>query len=72
MECKGFPKISLAAARVNANLSQDEAAKKIGVSRDTLRNYESGKTVPRWETVRKIEEVYRFPADYIFLSSGSL
>lgn len=28
MECKGFPKISLAAARVNANLSQDEAAKK--------------------------------------------
>ena len=72
MECKGFPKISLAAARVNANLSQDEAAKKIGVSRDTLRNYESGKTVPRWETVRKIEEVYHFPADYIFLSGGSL
>lgn len=67
-----IPKISLAAARVNAKLSQDEAAEKIGVTRKTLQNYELGKTIPNWETVRKIEEVYQFPADYIFLSGSSL
>ena len=66
-----IPKISLAAARVNAKLSQDEAAEKIGVTRKTLQNYELGKTIPNWETVRKIEEVYQFPADYIFLSGSS-
>lgn len=62
-----YPKISLAAARVNAGYSQKEAARLIGVSVATLQNYESGKTTPNWGTVNKIEEVYRFPLDYIFL-----
>lgn len=72
MQSQTFPKISLAAARVNAGLSQQEAAKKLGVSVATLQNYESGKTVPQWGTVQKIEKVYKFPADYIFLSKCSL
>lgn len=42
--------------------------KGLGVSVATLQNYESGKTVPQWGTVQKIEAVYNFPADFIFLS----
>lgn len=67
-----FPKITLAAARVNAGLKQQEAAKALGISVATLQNYESGKTIPQWNTVQKIESVYHFPADYIFLSGSSL
>lgn len=65
-EIRNFPKITLAAARVNAGLSQEEAAKELNVSKDTLSNYERGKSVPNWETVRKIETVYNFPSDFIF------
>lgn len=67
-----YPKITLAAARVNAGLSQAEAAHQLGITIATLQNYESGQTIPRWDTVRKIEALYQFPADYIFLSRCSL
>lgn len=60
------PKISLAAARVNAGLSQEEAAKKLSISKETLSNYERGKSIPNWDMVKKIESVYQFPTDYIF------
>ncbi len=59
-------RISLEAARVNANLIQKEAAKKIGISTATLQNYESGKTVPTWEMATKISKVYDFPLEHIF------
>nr|DAN08713.1 MAG TPA: Helix-turn-helix XRE-family like protein [Caudoviricetes sp.] len=72
MQTQKFPKISLAAARVNAGLSQQEAAQALGVSVATLQNYESGKTVPQWGTVQKIENVYKFPVDFIFFSAHSL
>lgn len=64
-----FPKIQLKAARVNANLSQDEAAEKLNISKATLQNYESGKTMPQWDMVKKIGEVYNFPTDYIFFGN---
>ena len=51
-------KISLAAARVNANLTQEGAAQKIGVNRSTIQNWENGKSYPSIPQVRKIEEVY--------------
>ena len=60
------PRISLAAARVNANLSQQEAAELLGVSRATLANYEAGRNVPDWDMVQKIGDVYHYPTDYIF------
>ena len=59
------PRISLKAARVNAGLSQKEAAEKLDISRATLQNYENGKTTPNVLMSRKIEELYRFPTDYI-------
>ena len=61
-----IPQISMAAARVNANMTQQEAAKKLGISKATLQNYEAGKTVPDWDMVHKIGSVYQFPHEYIF------
>lgn len=63
-----YPKIQLKAARVNANLSQDEAAEMLNISKATLQNYESGKTIPQRDMVKRIGEVYHFPIDYIFLA----
>lgn len=65
------PRISLKAARVNADLSQREAAKLLGVSTATLQNYEAGSTVPDILMSRKIEEIYHFPADYIFFGQSN-
>lgn len=62
-----IPKITLEAARVNAHLTQREAAKKLNIAAATLQNYESGKTTPDWKMVRKIEALYNYPIDYIFL-----
>lgn len=62
------PKISLKAARVNANLSQREAAELLRISRATLQNYESGITVPDWDKVAEIERVYNYPADNILFA----
>ena len=62
-----IPKISSEAARVNARFTQKDAAKALGISVATLRNYESGKTTPDWNLVRRIEKLYKYPVDYIFL-----
>ena len=66
-----YPRISLKAARVNANLSQRDAADALGVNVSTLQNYETGKTMPDWDMVKRIEKVYRFPIDYIIFASHS-
>ena len=60
-------KITLAAARVNAGLYQREAAKRLGITPETLRNYERGKQVPTWTTVKEMEKVYGISADNIII-----
>lgn len=51
-------KLTLKAARVNAGLTQKQAAQKIGISPTTLHNYESGKSVPNIATLQRIEDAY--------------
>lgn len=59
---------TLKTAREAKNLSQKDAAQKIGVSVDTLSNYERGKSYPDVPVIRKIEETYNIPYDrLIFL-----
>lgn len=50
--------ITLKAARVNAGLTQAQAAKKLGFNIYTLQNYESGKTFPDVPAIKKIENLY--------------
>lgn len=51
--------MTLKSARVNQNLTQEKAAELIGVSVDTLSNYEKGKTFPDVPIIKRIESVYR-------------
>lgn len=66
-----IPQISVKAARVNAGLSQKEAAEKLEISRSTLQYYEAGIRVPDILTARKIGDVYGFPVDYIFFGADN-
>ena len=51
-------KVTLKVARELRGLKQAEAAALIGISVDTLGNYERGKSYPDIPILRKIEEVY--------------
>lgn len=59
-------KISLEAARKNAGLTQKQAADKIGISPNTLRNYETGTTSPPLKRIEKICKVYKCRMSNIF------
>lgn len=61
-------KITLKAARVNAGLSQIEAAKRIGVAASTLRNWEAGKTFPNQPKIERMCEVYGISFDVLFFA----
>lgn len=66
-------KISLRAARVNANLSQKEAANLLGISNKTLGNWEKGITFPPADMILKICDLYGVSYDNLnFLPCDSL
>lgn len=48
-------------ARLSTGLTQERAAELLGLSVESLKQYEGGKTVPKDETVAKMVEVYRLP-----------
>ena len=50
--------ITLKAARVNVGLTQEEVAKKLGVSKYTIGNWENAKTFPDARQIRKLESLY--------------
>ena len=61
--------ITLKAARVNKNLTQKEAAALIGISVETLVNYEKGLSFPNVPVIKRIESVYGVQySDIIFLA----
>lgn len=51
-------KYTLKTAREKAGFNQAEASKLLGISTDTLGNYEKGKTYPDVPMIKKIEELY--------------
>jgi transcriptional regulator with XRE-family HTH domain len=57
--------INLKAARINKNLTQEEAAKQLGISKYTLSNYERGKSFPDVSVIKTIEKVYEVEYDNI-------
>lgn len=64
-------KISLAAARVNAGLTQDDAAKLMKVSKNTIIAWEKGTTEPKISQAKELSAIYNIPLDYIFLPCAS-
>ena len=52
--------------RKKANLTQEEASKKIGISRGSLANYECGLRRPSYEVMEAIADFYNVDLDTIF------
>lgn len=61
----GIVKISLAAARVNAELTQKELAEKCGVSESTIINWESGKSLPNVKMLGPLEDALGISLDCV-------
>lgn len=51
-------RLTLKTARELCGLNQEEAAKILNITADTLRNYEKGKSYPDVPMLRKIEKLY--------------
>lgn len=66
-------KITLKAARVNAGLTQKEAAEKLNVSNKTVWSWECGKAMPNVNKIDAICSLYGMSYDdIIFLPSNPL
>ena len=63
--------ITLKAARVNAGLTQVEAAKKLGKSPNTIILWENGTIAPDRANLYLLAEIYGISIDNIFLPNYS-
>ena len=60
-------KVSLKALRVNANLNQESAAKKLGITKRTLQHWECGVTSPTAFQLNDLCRIYGCTLGDIFL-----
>ena len=64
-------RISLKAARVSKNLTQEQAAKMLGISTNTLSNYERGKCFPKVTLIKRIEKLYEIEYKDLFFFNNN-
>ena len=62
-------KIQLKAARVNANLTQEEVAKTLKIGKNSIVNYESYTSVPSVGVATKLAALYGMKVDDIIWST---
>lgn len=62
--------MTLAAARVRIRLNQIEAAKKLGITVQTLRMWEKDSSKLRFNDMKKCASVYHVPVDHIFFGNA--
>lgn len=67
----GNYKVTLKAARVNAELTQTEAGSILGVSKETIINWELGRIIPKGYQLEALCNLYGVPKDNIFLPTKS-
>lgn len=63
--------ITLAAARVNAKLTQEEVANRMKIGKRTIINWEKGVVMPSFADLNMLSCIYGIPVDNIFLSRKS-
>lgn len=64
---------TLKTLRVNKNLTQEEASKKLGISPSTLSKWENYKSFPNAAEISKIEKLYGVGYnDIIFLPTNTV
>ena len=62
------PKITLKAARVNVNMTQDDAAKALGKTKQTIVNWESGRTEIKYKDLAFLSDMYGIPIEFLRIS----
>ncbi len=60
-----YPYLTPAAARVNAGMTQEAAAKEIGTTKATLIKWEKGEVSPNMEKAEIMARVYGWPLQFI-------
>lgn len=65
-----MPHINLDAVRVNAGMNQTEWANALGVTQNTVCNWEKGITEPSLTQVRTMSALSGIPIDFIFCPSN--
>lgn len=58
-------RISLRAARTNCNMTQNEVAERLRVTKKTVSSWENGKTLPALDKIEAICELYGLSYDDI-------
>lgn len=64
---QSVPPLKLSAARNNAGLTQKEAAEKLGISYQTLSQYERNPSGVKLGMLQKMSELYGIPIEFFFL-----
>ena len=57
--------------RIRMNMSQSQAAKRLGVSEPTLRKWERDSSTLTYKDMQRISNMYKIPLDYIFFGSNN-
>ena len=60
----------LKTARKNAGYTQMEASEIIGINRNTLAGYETGRTQPDFETLGMLADFYEVSVDWLLGTKG--
>lgn len=63
--------ISLAAARVNAGMTQEEVANAMNVGKQTVCNWENGKVELKISQARALSSLYKMPLRFIVMPTKS-
>lgn len=63
--------ISLAAARVNAKLTQEDVSRALHINKKTVGDWENGKVIPSFIALSALSNLYEIPIDNIILPQKS-
>ena len=58
--------------RIMNNLQQEDLAKKLGVSLQTVSRMERGQTMPKMEVIGKLSDIFEVPVYVLFLTEKEL
>ena len=59
-------------SRVDAKLTQEQAAEALGISRQTISNWENEKSYPDIVSVLKMSDLYQVSLDYLLKGESSM
>lgn len=59
-------------SRINAGLTQEQLADKLGIAKSTLSGYESGNREPTVATIAKVLEILNIDANYLYQDEAKM